>query len=197
MKSIFLFATKFRVLWVFIPPVLLLIPSIILNDSTDSSMFPLMNSNVKLYPLIIVLILVIIFMIIYFFRMVTVKLDEIRCIGPFSSKDRIELKKERSLVLTLLKHGRIRIEVFGICRDNETYLWLTEEDFTEINLFRATANGSANTVKKILRFFGVDAEKIDTALSQNGEIENAEEFTLSSETVEEKKRIKLYFKETI
>ena len=52
-------------------------------------------------------------------------------------------------------------------------------------------------MKKILRFFGVDAEKIDTALSQNGEIENAEEFTLSSETVEEKKRIKLYFKETI
>ncbi len=197
MKSIVLFATKLRTLWVFIPPVLLLIPTIIYNDSADSRLFSLMNANLKLYPLMFVLIAVIIFMVIYFFRIVTVRLEEIRCIGPFSSKDRVILKKERSLVLTLLKHGRIRIEVFGVCADNDTYFWLKEEDFTEINLFRTTANGTERTVKKFLAFFGVDEKKINKALTENGEIENANDFTLSSDILNERRTVRLYFKETI
>ena len=197
MKSVILFATKLRTLWVFIPPVLLLIPSIIYNDDTDAKLFSMMNANLKLYPLIIILIAVILFMLVYFFRLVRINVEEIRCIGPFSSRSRVELKKERSLVLTLLKHGRIRIEVFGICADNDTYFWLKEEDFTEINLFRAKANGKARTVKKILNFFGVDEDKAVKSLTECGQIEDTKDFTLSSDILDGRRAIRLYFKETI
>ncbi len=197
MKSIHLFATRLRTLWVFIPPILLLIPTIIYNDDADSRLFALMNSNLKLYPLMIVLILTIIFMAIYFFRMVTIRIEEIRMVGPFSSKERVTLKKDCSLILTPLKRGRLRIEVYGICADNETYAWLTEDDFTEINLFRGVANGSERTVKRILSFFGVEHESIDKALTEVGVIADTKDFSLSVETFEDKKKIKLYFKETL
>ena len=197
MKSIYLFATRLRTLWVFLPPILLLIPTIIYNDTSNAQLFILMNANVKLYPLMVVLISIIIFMTVYFFRIITVGLEEIRCIGPFSSKERVMLKKERSLVLTLKKHGRILVEVFGTCADNDTYSWLTKEDFTDINLFRAMANGKEKTAKKILRFFGVENEDIEKSLTDEGTISDAKDFRLSSKIVEGRRKITLYFKETI
>ena len=52
-------------------------------------------------------------------------------------------------------------------------------------------------MKKILTFFGVDRDKTEKALTENGQIDDTKDFTLSSDIINERRAIRLYFKETI
>jgi len=190
MKSTFLLSTRFRFFLLEIPPILLLIPTIIYNNIVKSVM--------HLYPLMVMLCILIIFIPVYFFRGIIINNDEIRCIGPFSSKDKATIKKERTLVITVLKRGRLLIELFGKNDDGEsTYSWLKSEKPVEINLFRAKSNGRARTIRKILRYFETDENDIHKLLTSDGFKTEYDKISFGSEISEKTKTIKIYFKETI
>lgn len=190
MKKIFLFSTK---LWVYlteIAPIILLTVSIIYNDEVKTVM--------KLYPLITVLSALIIFIAVYFFRGVSLSFDELKCIGWFSSRDKATVKKDRAVVISVLKRRRIRIELFGRSDDGESaYSWQKGEDVGEINLFRAKANGNLKTVKKLLKYFGVPISDTEQIISDEAFSKNYGDVTVSSETVNEEKRFRIYFNETM
>lgn len=189
MKSIFLFSSR---LWFYlteVPPVILLILAIKFNGKVDTLM--------KLYPLIITLSLLIVFIAVYFFKALVIKTDEVKVIGLFSGRDKAIINKGKTLAITLLKKGRLKIELFGNSENFETYAWLKDESNTEINLFRARTNGGKCAVKRILRFFGAEHDEIQNLISEDGvKVENKDVVFLS-QTDNESKSIKIYFKETI
>ena len=190
MKKIFLFSSK---LWVFlteIPPITLLIIAINFNSEVDTL--------TKLYPLIITLSALIIFIAAYFFRAVVISYDSIKCIGPFSSKDKAIITKDKSLVIAILPNKRIRLELFGSGEDlAKNCKWLSGDDLSSINLFRAKANGTESTAKKILKFFDVTKEAFDKLMEKDGYSEEFENVKVCSNTVNEAKTITIEFKTTI
>lgn len=190
MKKIFLFSSR---LWVFlteIPPITLLIIAINFNSEVDTL--------TRLYPLIITLSALIIFIAAYFFRAVVIGYDAIKCIGPFSSKDKAIIAKEKSLVITILPKRRIRLELFGSGEDlAKSCKWLSGDELSSINLFRAKANGSENTVRRILNFFDVPKETFALLIEKDGYTEDFENVRVISDTVNEAKTIKIEFKNTI
>ena len=190
MKNIFLFSTRLRVFLIELPPILLLIPSIIYNGSVKTLM--------KLYPLIIMLSALIVFIAIYFFRAIIINNEELRTIGLFSTREKAIIKENRSLVVTKLSRRRIRIELFGQNDDGQgTYEWLKNEEPVEINLFRVKANGTSKTVAKILRYFEADSETVNALLLNDNFLFDTEKVSFTSSIVKEAKTVKILFKETI
>ena len=190
MKRVFLLSTKFRFFLLEIPPILLLIPTVKYNNVVKSLM--------HLYPLMVMLCALIIFIPIYFFCGIIVSNEEVKCIGAFSSKDKATIKKERTLVITVLKKRRLLVELYGKNDDGEnTYPWLRNEKNTEINLFRAKSNGTSRTLCKILKYFGADAADIERLLTSDGFKADYEKTTFASEISTEAKKVKIFFKETI
>ncbi len=190
MKSVFLFSTRLRVFLIELPPILLLIPSIFFNRHVDTLM--------KLYPLIISMSLLIIFIAIYFFRGMIINNEEVRCIGLFSSKEQAAIKKGRHLLITIIKKGRLRIELYGENTDGDSnYAWLKNEKPSEINLFRCKVNGRLGTVHRILRYFEAESDTADSLLNKDSYTEELENVIVSSYIREEGKTFKIFFKETI
>jgi hypothetical protein len=139
--------------WVVLPPIILLIPTVIFNDSVKTLM--------HLYPLMIALAALIVFFAFYLFRAVSISKKEIKCIGPFSSKELVKIKEGRTLLITIQKKRRLKLELFGSNDDGEgSYEWLKNEEPTEINLFRATVNGGVKTAEKIIGYFKNDKTTI-------------------------------------
>ena len=190
MKKLLFFSTKPRVFWVELPPIILLIPSIIFNSKV--------NTLMRLYPLIFALSGITIFFALYFYRAVSLSYEEIKCIGLFSTKDKAVIKEDRALVITFLKKRRVRLEVFGKNDDGEgSYSWLRNDEPAEINLFRAKINGGTNQAKKILRYFKVDEAMIDEISECNGAEFDSAELSVSTKSTDELKEIRIYFKKTI
>ncbi len=189
MKNIFLFSTRLRYFLTEIPPILLLIISIKYNLRVDTVM--------KLYPLIIVLSGIIIFIGLYFFRGVKINFEEIKCIGPFSSRECSVINEGKTLHISILPKRKIELELYGENDDFETYAWLKNEDSAEINLFRAKALGSSGAIRKILSYFGAENEEIEKALTEDYFSADHEKITLTSEIIDNKKTFKIYFKETV
>ena len=154
MKKLLFISTKPMVFWVIVPPIILLIPTIVFNDSVKTLM--------KLYPLMIALSALIVFFAFYLFRAVCIYKKEIKCIGPFTSKELAKIKQERTLVITVMRKRRLKLELFGKNDDGEgLYEWLKNEDPSEINLFRANINGGVRTAEKITRYFEKEKTSID------------------------------------
>lgn len=190
MKKIFLFSSRLRVYLTEIPPVFLLILAIKFNSAVDTLM--------KLYPLIITLSALIVFIAVYFFRAVVIGVDEVKCIGPFSSKEKAIIAKEKSLVITILPKRRLRIELFGNGDDlAESCAWLKNDTSEHINLFRSKANGGVGTARRILRYFDVSDKALESLIEKDGYSEDFENVTVTSDTVNEAKAITVYFKNTI
>ncbi len=190
MKSIYFFATKLRVYLIELPLIALLVFAIIYNKHS-TNLF-------KFYPLQVLLILGIVFIFIYFLRFVRLNTDEVRCIGLFSSKDRVALKKGRCLVLTLKKHRKLLVEVFGI---GEAPLldWVNPEEYadSEINIFRAKAVGGEASAKKLLKYFDIPKDDFEAILKSESFEKEYEAITLSVTNTEIGKKIRLTFTETI
>ena len=190
MKKLFFLSTKLRLFWVEIPPILTLIPAIIYNGSV--------NTLIKLYPLIVALSVLILFFALYLFKGVLISNEEIRSISLFSSRDKAVIKEDRALVITLLKKGRIRLELFGKNDDGEaSYAWLRNDTPAEINLFRAKINGSEKRAKKILRFFRTDKDKINEIIENENTEFSSDDISVSSRSVDGLREIRIYFKKTI
>ena len=191
MKKLFFLSTRLRIFLIELPPVLLLIPSVIYNGNVDTLM--------KLYPLIAVLSGLIVFFFLYFFRGVMISFEEVKCIGPFSSKDKEFIKEGRTLTLTQLKRRRISIELSGINTDGElTYAWLKNDEPVEINLFRAKANGSKKQILKILRYFGADISDFSEITENVGKvIFESDEVKITADKTDELNSVRIYFKKTV
>lgn len=189
MKSVCLFCTKIRYFLTEIPPLLLLAIAIKYNSGVESTM--------KLYPLIIVMSGVVVFIALYFFRAVKINNEEIKAIGLFSSREKAVINKDKTLHITVLPKNKIRVELFGDNDNFDTYAWLKNEETTEINLFRAKANGNEKTVHRILSYFGAEKDDIQKVFSTDGFSIDYEKIAITSEITENIKIIKVYFKETI
>ena len=118
----------------------------------------------------------ILFFAVYLFRAVLISKKEIKSIGAFSSKEMAKIEPGRTLVITVPKKRRLKIELFGMNNDAESsYSWLKNDEPSEINLFRATIGGGIKTAEKIVRYF------------ENGKN------TVSSEENEENRILKIHF----
>lgn len=190
MKKIFLFSSRLRVYLTEIPPILLLIVSIKFNSGVDTLM--------KLYPLIISLSALSVFIAVYFFRGIVIGFDEVKCIGPFSSREKAIIAKDKKLVMTVLPKRRIRIELFGSGEDlAESCAWLKGDTSAHINLFRAKANGNEKTVRKILKYFGISEGTLTSLMKNDSFTEELEDVTVSTEILNEAKTVSIEFKKTI
>ncbi len=190
MKNIYFFSTKLIVYLLELPLLALLIFAIAYNNKSDELL--------KLYPLQVLLILGVVFIFIYFLRFVKINTDEVRCIGLFSSKDSVSIKKDRRLVFTLMKHGNLLVEVFGI-GEAPTLDWVNPEDYknSEINLFRKTTTGSKRAAKRLLSYFDIDKEDFDEIFESESYTKDYEFITLSTKASENGKEISLRFNETL
>ncbi len=190
MKKIFLFSSRLRVYLTEIPPIILLIISIKFNSAVDALM--------KLYPLIVMTSGLIIFIGVYFFRAVLIGYDEVKCIGPFSSKEKAIITKDKSLLITLLPKRRLRIELFGNGDDlAESCAWLKGDTSQSINLFRAKVNGGMGTARRILKFFDIPESTFTSLIENDGYTEELENLTASSNTKNEAKTLTIEFTNTI
>ncbi len=187
----YLFATKLRYFWIVLPMTGMLSAALILNKYAEGLL--------KLYPLIVFLSGCIIFTFVYLFRVVGLGYDEVRTIGLFSSREHVMINKDRTLVLTLMKKRRIKIELFG----NDNILaqldWLcANEDgsIPDINLFRTRAIGSKGSVIGILKFYGVPSKDAVALVNRGTEYEDTLVRAQSTFNEFGEKQILIFFKET-
>ncbi len=189
MKFLLFLSTRLKVFLTEIPPIILLMVSIIYNGALDTPF--------KLYPLMVTLCALIIFIPIYFLRGVFISYEEVRCVGFFSSKEKAIIKEDRMLAFTLLPKRKVRIELFSKNDDGDaSYTWLQNEESVFINVFRARVNGKVGVIKKALRYFEIDEETIASALEKDDFSAELEKVNVMTEIENESKKVIIYFKET-
>ena len=190
MKSIYFLSTKLRYYLVELPLIVLLAFAIINNGASKEPL--------KLYPLIITTSLGIVFIFIYFLRLVKISTDEVRCVGIFSSRDSVVIKKDKRLVITVMKHNKLLVEVFGI-GEVPTLDWVDPEDYkdTELNLLRTKTVGSERAAKRILSYFDIDKEDFAEIFENENFTKEYEFITLTSRKTEKGREIGLKFNETL
>ena len=190
MKSLILFCTKLRLFLTELPPLILLLLAIKFNDKQESV--------IKLYPLIILMGIVIIFIALYLFKIMVITNEQIKMIGLFSSREKVILAKDKTVSITVLKGGRVRIDVLELSSNPPVYAWLKSEGPREIRLFSEKANGGNGVAKKVIKFFGIEEKNATEALASDEYKFEDEVFILTSRRNEDtQKEIRLFFKETI
>lgn len=174
-----------------LPVIGLLVLAIYFNGSA--------GGDLKLYPLITVLSLAVIFILIYLFRVVVISAEEIRAIGPFSSKDKAIINKDKTLILTLKERGRLIVTLFGNDGERPALDWAKGDDYipVDINLFREKVEGRRRSARKILRFFGIPSSDISAILSPDGFSGEYDGFSVSAQEQNSVFEIKIRFNETI
>ena len=164
-KFLFFPNTIFRPIIVSLPMIFLFILSIRMNDTVDTPG--------GLYPLIIFSALATVFTYVFFFRPVILSRDEIKSIGPFSSRDKAIINEGKTLIITERRHGLVSIDLYGNDGTNADLDWLKNETVAhDTYLFKSKVLGGTSTMKSALLFFGAEADLIDTILaSDDTEIE--------------------------
>ena len=190
MKSLFLFSTKVQYFLGEIPVIALLIASIVKNEDS--------NTALKLYPLIIGSAAAAIFIALYFFRAVTLSYSEIKHVGLFSRREKAMINAGKTLIITEKRHGKLNVVLFG---NNGLPPIYSDPDADEIkpvdiHLFDGRVLGRDHTLKRILRFFSLEREDIETLLGGDGEI-TLDFLKATSSTVETGREISLNFTKTI
>ena len=202
MKQIYLFSTRLRALWVQLPVIAVLVLSIIYNNETAGVL--------RLYPLIIASILGIIFIFIYFARFIRLSYSEIRCVGPFTSRDKAIIKKNRTLILRMLPFGKVKVYLRGYDGPCD-FSWLKEDDVPssgeeltyeqmqskDICLFRARAFGGRRAAAKVLKYYGADINDIPNILKDEGLQLKYEFVTVRTVTVDDAHQIHITMDETV
>ena len=191
MKPIYIFATRLRAFWVLLPMVAILYLSVMFNN--DSKML------MKLYPLIIFSSACIVFTFIFLFRAIEISYSEIRYIGRFSSRDSAEITEGRTLVLELVKGGKIAIRLYGKEGYNPDIKWLEadDSDAADICVFRGKAYLGAIAAKKILSYYGVLDDDIEAFILEDRNPKSYDAVTVSSYTENENRHIKIKFDKTV
>jgi hypothetical protein len=188
-KSLFLFCTKPWFYLSEIPPIILLVLAIMYNDDSEEL--------VGLVPLILLMIFFIVFFFLFLFRAVIIKSDEIRKIGVFTDKDKVIIKKDMTLSLTLLKHRRIKIELFGTNDSTPVYPWLLNSPTHELCMFRSNVVGAKGTVKKILRYFSLEEMLFEELFGNTPFKKELSDLSLSTEDTDDGRKINIKFLKTI
>ena len=187
MKKRFLFCTEAWLYFIEIPPIFLLVMSFIYTGRV--------NKPYGLIPLILVLIAFIIFVFIFFFRFISLSFGEVKCIGPFSSRDSAVINEGKKLILTLKKAGRIDVALFG--NDGMPPMYEGIDEPIDIYLFRGKAIGGRAALSRVLRYYGVSKEDISRVLSGDGFSCDCAYVSVESLIKEDIRVITLTFKETV
>ena len=189
-KSLFLPSNFLRPFLVATPQAALLAGAIIMNGTVDTLL--------KLYPLIIVCILGIIFTFIYFFKAIIISKDEIKYIGPFSSRDRAVINKGKTLIITVKPKGKLAIELFGNDGVNASLDWLkSEATVRDVYLFRGKALGGVSTLKSVLAFFGLSSSDATALLESESLALDLDDYTVTAKAEEDCREIRIRFKKTL
>ena len=191
MKKISLLCTSLPMYLTELPIIYLLYLSIKHNATTESTF--------KLYPLIFGLSAIIIFIFVYLFRVIVLSYDAVMSIGPYSSREKALITEGKTLVLSVAKHRKTKVELFGYDEKPPMLDWAVDEDYTniEVNLFRERMRGTRGPVKKILRYFEVPAEDIEEIFSEDSFTKVYEYFDLTSTRRNELREIKIKFTKTV
>ena len=191
MKSIFLFSTRLRVYWVEIPIILLM--TVTLHYNTHS------EALFGLYPLIVFCALAMVFVLIYFFRGIQISMDEIRYVGLFSSRDKAMINEGKTLIIDIMRGGRLNITLFGNDGVTAGLDWLKGDGTPrDIDLFRGKAIGGRLAARRVLEFFSVESDAIEALIKDEDEVRfDYELVTASAEMIDGHRRINLRINKTI
>ena len=191
MKSIYIYAARLRSYWVLLPMTIILSLSIIFNNQATVLM--------KLYPLIIFTSACIVFTFIYLFRAIEISYSEIKYIGRFSSRDSATVIKGRTLVLDILKKGRVGIKLYGNEGYNPDIKWLQpdEGEDTDICIFRGKSFSGMRAVYKILRYFGVGEDDLKDIITNDSFSKQYTNVTVTSGTEDDHRQIKIRMDKTV
>ena len=187
MKKLLIFPnTIFRPILVSIPLLFIFVSAIRMNDAVQTSG--------KLYPLIIFSGLAVVFTFVFFFRPVILSHDEIKSIGPFSSRDKAIINMDKTLILTERGSGLISIDLYGNDGMNADLDWLKGENVLhDTYLFKSKVVGGVHTMKNILLFFGANEALADEILSADAIERETYGMEISSSKIEENKEIRIKF----
>ena len=190
-KRLSLFCTEWYMYLCELPVIYLLYLCIKHNDAVDAPF--------KLYPLITALTICGIFMFIYLYRIITISYSTIKADGPYSSKEKALINEGKTLTITLLSRGRMRLELSGIDDQPPALNWAKNENYDniEVNLFRDRAVGGKSAVKRILKFFDVPPKDIEAALHEEKFENSYNLIDLSVERREDIREIKIKFTKTL
>ena len=188
MKKKYLFCTK---LWFYlteIPLALLLAVTICYGPMTEGAF--------KLVPLMVAIIFAMLFILVFFFRIIVLSHEEVRYRGPFSSRDRAFINKDKTLIITMHPHGNLDIDLFGNDGQPPMFAGLKDEPPIDIYLFRGKTIGSRRTVTSILCYFDIPESDAAKAISADTFSAEYELVSLSAEKREDVREIRIKFKET-
>ena len=189
-KRLFLPSNFLRPFLVATPQAALLAGAIIMNDTVDTLL--------KLYPLIIVCILGIIFTFIYFFKAIIISKDEIKYIGPFSSRDRAVINEGKTLIITEKPREKLAVDLFGNDGVNASLDWLKNETAVrDVYLFKGKVLGGAFSTKRILHFFGLRGSDATSLLVSDNFTLDLDDYTVTAKAEEDCREIRIRFKKTL
>ncbi len=191
MKKISLFCTGPLMYLTELPIIYLLYISIKYNSGLETAL--------KLYPLIIALVGAIVFIFIYLFRVIIISTDMVKSAGPFSSKEKAVINEGKTLVLTPLSKGKVKVELFGSNEPLPEFNWAKGDEYEnlEINLFRERAVGGIGTVRRVLKYFDVPEADINSLFTEDKFEKSYESYDVSAERQNEIREIKIKFTKTI
>ena len=145
MKKRLLFCTDAWFYFIEVPPIILLVISCIYTGRVDKPF--------GLIPLILALCAFIIFIFLFFLRYISLSFSEVKCMGPFSSRDRAVINEGKKLIFTLKKGGRIDVALFG--NDGMPPMYDGLDTPIDIYLFRGKAIGGRAALSRVLTCYGV------------------------------------------
>ena len=178
--------TRLLTLLNLLPSTAIAVIATIFNDSVST--FP------RLYPLIITGFGITLFLALFLFRVLYITTEEIRMIGPFSSKDKALIKKDSVIRMTLKKKGIVRIELLGNDDGEPIFDWVKEEDRSEkICVLRETVVGGTRTARRVLKFFDIEAQTVEKLLSEDCADISVGKLILCSKVVNEERTISINF----
>ena len=190
MKKLYLLSTRPWIYLTEIPLVALLVIAIMYNDKTDGIW--------RLYPLIITSIVGIAIIFLYFIKIMTVSKEEVVSTTVFSGTERAELYAGSAIVIGRISKFRISVEVFGDAEDRPIFDWQKNGGRikSELNLFRGKIIGGNITLRRILKYFGADAEAASRIILENGSFDD-DFVNISSQNGDNYAKIRIELKKTL
>lgn len=191
MKKISLLSTALPMYLTELPVIYLLYVAIKYNKNVEGPF--------KLYPLILGLIGIAVFIFIYLFRVVVISYDTIKSIGPFSSKEKALIVEGKTLVFTIVKHRRTKVELFGVDEQPPMLDWAVDKDYTkiEVNLYRDRLPGGGRAVRKALKYFELSPEDINRIFTSSDFEKSYEFFDVHMTEREDLREIRIKFTKTV
>ena len=189
MKPLYIYASRLRAFWVLLPMSVVLTLSVRYNQSVTGLL--------KLYPLIIFMVGAIVFTFVFLFRFISISYSEVKYIGRFTSRDAVKINEGKSLVIEILEKHRVSIRVYGNEGYNPDIKWLSDGE-KDVCIFRGKVYGAEMIAARILAYFDVSKDDIDTIITAEDRFRSTyENVSVSSDTVDDHLRITIHFDKTV